>query len=56
VKLLVAVSLYLIMRVSEGDIGIKDVIALRERELAKGVRVPEVVVIDARKRPSASKA
>jgi hypothetical protein len=49
-------ALYLIMRVTQGDTGIKDVMALRERELAKGMKVPIVIVIDARKKPSASKA
>jgi hypothetical protein len=49
-------ALYLIMRETQGDAGIKDVIAFRERELAKGLKVPDVIVIDARKQPSASKA
>ncbi|HXM96921.1 MAG TPA: hypothetical protein VN982_00445 [Candidatus Dormibacteraeota bacterium] len=48
-------SLYLILRVSEGKRGIKDVLALREEKLKKKLRVPDVVVIDARKKPSASK-
>jgi len=48
-------SLYLIMRVTESEFGIKDVLALREKRKAEGKRVPEVVVIDARFRLSASK-
>jgi hypothetical protein len=48
-------SLYLIMRVSEGEAGIKDVIALRERKIKQGAKVPRVIVIDARKKASASK-
>jgi hypothetical protein len=48
-------SVYLILRVSEVDNAIKDVLALREKKNAEGLRVPEVIVIDARKMPSASK-
>lgn len=48
-------SLYLILRVSEGESGIKDLLALREEKLKKKLRVPDIVVIDARKKPSASK-
>lgn len=48
-------SLYLILRVSEGETGIKDVLALREEKLKKKLKVPDVVVIDARKKPPASK-
>jgi hypothetical protein len=48
-------SLYLIMRVSEGEAGIKDVIALREKKIKQGAKVPEVIVIDARRKASASK-
>lgn len=48
-------SLYLILRVSEGETGIKDVLALREKALKDGKKVPDVVVIDARKQASASK-
>ncbi len=49
-------SLYLILRVSEGEAGIKDVLALREERLkGKKTRVPDVVVIDARKKLPASK-
>ena len=48
-------SIYLIVRVSEGDSGIKSVWALREKLLQEQKRVPEVFVVDARKRRSASK-
>ncbi len=48
-------SIYLIIRVTEGDAGIKNVLALRERQIEQAKRVPEVTVIDARKTPSASK-
>jgi len=48
-------SLYLILRVSEGETGIKDVFALREEKLKKNLKVPEIVLIDARKKASASK-
>jgi hypothetical protein len=48
-------SIYLIMRVTEGDAGIKNVLALREKQTEQAKRAPEVVVIDARKTPSASK-
>jgi hypothetical protein len=43
------------MRVTEGDAGIKNVLALREKQTEQAKRAPEVVVIDARKTPSASK-
>ena len=48
-------SLYLILRVSDGEAGINDVLALRKAKLKKNLKVPDVVVIDARKKPSASK-
>jgi hypothetical protein len=48
-------SIYLIMRVSEGESAMKDVLALREKKMEEGKKVPDVVVIDARKKPSASK-
>jgi hypothetical protein len=48
-------SLYLILRVSDGETGIKDVLTLREEKLKKKLKVPNVVVIDARKRLPASK-
>jgi hypothetical protein len=48
-------SLYLIMRVAEGQTGIDDVLALRKRKLKEGLKVPDIVVIDARRRPPASK-
>lgn len=48
-------SLYLIMRVADGQTGIDDVLALRNRKLKEGLRVPDIVVIDARRRPPASR-
>jgi hypothetical protein len=48
-------SIYLIIRVADGESAIRDVLALREKRLQEGRKVPDVVVIDARKRPSASK-
>jgi len=48
-------SVYLVLRVTEGDSAIKNVLALREKRMQEGKKVPEVVVIDARKIPSASK-
>lgn len=48
-------SIYLIVRVSEGDSGVKSVLALREKLLQEHKRVPDVFVVDARKRRSASK-
>jgi hypothetical protein len=48
-------SMYLILRVADGQIGIEDVLALRKRKLKEGLKVPDIVVIDARKRPPASK-
>jgi hypothetical protein len=48
-------SIYLIMRVAQGDSGIQSVLALRERQVKAGKKVPQVIVIDARKAPSASK-
>jgi hypothetical protein len=48
-------SLYLIMRVSESEAAIRDVLEMREKRVAAGKKVPEIVVIDARPRPAASK-
>jgi hypothetical protein len=48
-------SLYLILRVSERESGIKDVLALAEERRNAGAKVPDVIVVDARKVPSASK-
>lgn len=48
-------SLYLIVRVSERDSGIKDVLSLCEEKRKMGAKVPEIVVVDARKVESASK-
>lgn len=49
------ISTYLVLRVAESESAIKDVLALREKKIAEGKRVPDVVVIDARWKPSASK-
>jgi hypothetical protein len=43
-------STYLIIRVAEGDSGIKNVLALRDKKRAEGKKVPDVFVIDARGR------
>jgi hypothetical protein len=48
-------SLYLILRMADGQTGIEDVVALLNRKLNEGFRVPELVIIDARRRPPASK-
>lgn len=48
-------SVYLILRVTEGESGIKNVLALREAGAEQGKKVPRVIVIDARQKPSASK-
>jgi hypothetical protein len=48
-------SVYLILRVSDNTGPIKDVFSLREKAAAKGASVPDVVVVDARKRLPASK-
>ncbi len=48
-------SIYLIVRVSEADSGIKNVLALREKSLEEQKKVPEVFVVDARKKTSASR-
>jgi len=41
-------SIYVILRVTESEAGIKDVLTLREKMVAAGRKAPEVVVIDAR--------
>ena len=46
-------SLFLILRVSDNESAINDVLALRERQKATGAKVPDIIVIDARKMPSA---
>jgi hypothetical protein len=48
-------SIYLVLRVTEGESAIKSVLALRETKMREGKKVPEIIVIDARKTPSASK-
>jgi len=48
-------SVYLIVRVTEGDSGIRSVLALREKKLKAGQKVPDIFVVDARKKVSASK-
>jgi hypothetical protein len=45
----------LIIRVAESESAIKDVLALRDKRLKESKKVPDVIVIDARKRASASK-
>ena len=46
---------YVILQMSDNDASIKDVQALREEKAKTGAKVPEVIVIDARKKKSASK-
>jgi len=41
--------------ITERKSAIDDVLALREKLKADGARVPDVIVVDARKVPSASK-
>jgi len=48
-------SVYLILRVSEKDNAIKDVLALTDKKKAEGLKIPDVVIVDARKVESASK-
>jgi hypothetical protein len=48
-------SVYLILRVSEKENAIKDVLALADKEKAEGLKIPEVVIVDARRVESASK-
>jgi hypothetical protein len=48
-------SIYLILRVAESDSFIRSVLAVREKRIAAGKKVPNVFVIDARKKVSASK-
>lgn len=48
-------SIFVILRVTESEAAIRDVVALREKQVAAGRKVPEVVVIDARPRRPASK-
>ena len=48
-------SVYLILRVSEKGDGIKDVVAMAEQKKAEGLKIPDVVIVDARKIESASK-
>lgn len=48
-------SIYLIIRVTERESGIKDVVALRDKKRAQGKKVPYVFVIDARRKATASK-
>lgn len=48
-------SVYLVLRVTENESAIKSVLALREKKIAEGKKVPDIFVIDARKKASASK-
>ncbi len=48
-------SVYVILRVSQSESSINDVLTLRDKAIRKGHRVPDVVVIDARKLEPASK-
>ena len=46
---------YVILQMSDNDASIKDVLALREERAKTGAKVPEVIVIDATRKKSASK-
>jgi hypothetical protein len=48
-------SIYLILRISDATSAIDNVIALRAQQLKSGKRVPDIVVIDARRVATASK-
>ena len=48
-------SIYLILRLSDRDSAIKDVLALHEEKQKAGAKVPDVIIVDARKVVSASK-
>ena len=48
-------SVYVILRVSQSESSINDVLTLRDKAIREGRRVPDVVVIDARKLEPASK-
>jgi len=48
-------SIYLIIRVTQKDSLIKSVLALKDKEKARGIKVPQIFVIDARTKSSASK-
>lgn len=47
-------SLYLIMQVADSQVGINDVLALRNKRAKEGAKVPDIVIVDARKRRPAS--
>jgi hypothetical protein len=47
-------SMYLIVRVSDSDSSIKSVLSLRDRKVKEGKKVPQIVVVDGRKKESAS--
>jgi hypothetical protein len=48
-------SVYLVMRVTESDASIKSLLALRDKKIAEGKKVPGIFVVDGRKKDSASK-
>jgi hypothetical protein len=48
-------SIYVILRVGESTTSINDVMALRDKQISAGKKVPDVVVIDARRVESASR-
>jgi hypothetical protein len=48
-------SVYLIVRVNEGQNAFKSLTALRQKKLEQGMKVPEIFYIDARQKKSASK-
>jgi hypothetical protein len=49
-------SLYLVIRTTESSAKIDQLLKIRSEELYKGNRVPNIIVVDGRHKPSASKA
>lgn len=49
-------SIYLIIRASESAMKIEALQRLREKEVAEGRNAPDIIVVDGRLQPSASKA
>lgn len=49
-------SVYLIIRTTESTAAIDTIVELRSKELREGKRVPDIIVVDGRPKPSASKA
>ncbi len=49
-------SMYLVIRTTESTATIDSILELRSQELREGKRVPDIIVVDGRPKPSASKA